>query len=165
MTFRMQTSSASLVSVVDITNRIAAGGPAFGVTHEDETQVYVPAAVAEYHKMEAGQSYEMHLIPNTVAPEKTPWFAKFVLRQSDDSNLPQVMRLREAMEGGGVWTTQQAADLLGLSPEKAFWILEHIYMSGSCSKFLRFDAPNTPPAEQWYTMFPAVADVDEFEEE
>jgi hypothetical protein len=55
-------------------------GPAFAVRQDNDQQVYIPRAQAEELELVEFDEVEAIVIPNTLQPEKTPWFALKVRR-------------------------------------------------------------------------------------
>ncbi len=159
-TLTPSSDEASAQVPVLITKRLGDNGPALGISSKDGKSVYFPATIATAFNMASGETWQSDLVTNTVEPERTPWFCRFVIARVEGGTQDEIGDL---LADGGVWTAEQLAKVMQMSVFSAATALDALYLRGECSKFLRFDAPSSKPANVWYTKFPERADVDEFE--
>ncbi len=159
------------IVVTHILPSMSAFGATRGVLPE---AVFIPSSTVRATKLEVGQIAEALLVPNTMQPERTPWFAARVKTLSEDdlinmansgSNLES--RVAALLNAGGVWTIPMIREnIKGVCSESVDAALDDLFCAGRCSKFQRWDHVNhDAPSEEWFTCYPDKADVDEWCEE
>lgn len=61
-----------------------AGGPAFAMRSDTHETVFIPSKTAERLELQETDEIVAILVPNMIAPEKTPWFAESAMRVNKD---------------------------------------------------------------------------------
>ncbi len=138
-------------------------GAGFAVREDDGSQVYLTKAMVYTTKPDVGRCYEALLVPNAHTTALTPWFAPYVDRATG-ADTAYFAHAEKVLAQGGVWTGEDLARAAGGNARVWDSMLDALYKRGACSKFVRFDAPNTPPVRAWYTNEPDAADVDVWED-
>ena len=174
-------------------------GCVFVVRTDDGSNAYVPVNVAKAVSAEVGDTFEASLVPNRF-PDKSsrcPWLAVHLSRSSKPAPVSQPVqyvmpfqqfdlntaepapvsiaeRVRQCMEGGGVWTVSTM--YMELFPSKTRGVgtseynavsaaLRSMFAAGKCSKFQLWRTHDqSKPSREWFTCYPERADVDEWEE-
>lgn len=141
-------------------------GPAFGRRTDNGEQVYISAATRRKFNLDAGTMIESEIQENTVAPQRTPWFASRVHSTEDGTLISELVEIAKGiMSHGGVWTPETLGPSLGLAAEDAEAVLEVLYRAEECAKFVLFERAGRSASKVWFTMTPERVDVDEFEDE
>jgi hypothetical protein len=169
-----------------VVNNLLGTGTAFGVTLTTPPQaVFIPGKVASSVNAEIGDRFIALLVPNAVAPERTPWMAA---RLEPALPLPPVQqtlenlaiepttaeRVREIMRAGGVWTLGKMFELLFPGATRGDSMVDYnavshamraMFEAGECAKFQLWRRSDQERASrEWFTCNPEKADVDEWEE-
>lgn len=145
-------------------------GAGFGVTHETQEGVYLPAVALAGSGAALGDVLEASLVPNTRGDARSPWFATRVLLGANSAITPGAV-LEVLRDTGGAWTPEDMAECLldrdpgdvdTLSAQAA---LEAVYRGGhGVAKALLFTAPDCNAAKSWYTLTPGTCDFAEYDE-
>jgi hypothetical protein len=152
-----------------IVTHILPSGTAFGATTTRPTEaVFIPASVSRSTDIVVGQEVEAQLVPNTMQPERTPWFAaRLKLKPVSGGSELVNAKVKKVMRDGGVWTAGTMATELGDGTGTAETLTElnAMFNQGLCAKFELWKNPgHMAPAKQWFTCYPDHVEVDEWEE-
>jgi len=175
--------------LVTITNKLTTGS-AFAEKNDTHESCFIPPSVVRAVGLQPGDIVEAVLVPNPheEVAHRTPFMARFVRRPTDEASAPEpVPRLAPTqcgvedfvlrrMREGGVWTgTTLYRAYLG--DDKAHvrdnlpvfnavsYRLRAMFASGECAKWsLWTKVTHAKPAKEWFSCYPARADVDEYDE-
>lgn len=166
MNFQHQTSSAETPDSIrtNITiQTILPSGAAVGVVEHDGLAAYVSRNAMQSQQADLGDTFAALIAPNELPGSKIKWYTRRLVERAS-AGLPHGVldKIAATLRSGGVW---KPADFKQVDQTAAAVALETIYRKGGVSKFVRFDDPNSPGVDVWYTAYPDRADVDEFEED
>lgn len=131
-------------------------GCAFAVTPKG-AGVYITAGTVRALRVEPGDEFEAVLVENLHRPERTPWFARHIVRCTGNQREINAFVREMILEEGGTWTPFDLAaeyeDSSAPDEEtigRAYAGAELLYLAGLARKVMLFDAANSGPAETWY---------------
>ena len=123
------------------------GGTSFAIRADTGESIFVSSTIAINGGMHLGSSHLATLIPNAREPERTPWFAVFVDKPSDDvdntdvraddapNDPPKMSPIEKFMKGfSGYLTTDEVADECDMSVEPAKVELEKLFLDGKITR-------------------------------
>lgn len=165
-------------------------GTSFAVRLDTGEQVFIPASVAKSAGVQVGDELEALLVVNVHHEDKTPWFAYNVTKSSPEGQPEPTLEpsptsdaaefTRETMRDGGVWTNatmyaEYYAEYMG-DPDAARTdnivaynligrTLRSMFSDGECAKWSMWASSlQSKASKEWFSCYPARADVDEFGE-
>jgi hypothetical protein len=159
-------------TVVTITHLMQDNAGAIGIAALDGRGVFISGRTCEQADVRFGDTLKATIYPNTNQPEKTPWFARNLVRMPGEGVFDVDRVLKLLVGQGGTWTAEDVAtEILDRAPApeeigQASLALDFLYHGQrGVAKFVLFMSPVSGGAQTWFTAFPDNCDVVEIEED
>lgn len=139
-------------TTLTITNVIDTGS-AFAET-EDGQCAFISSNIMRRAGALLGDVVSAKVVPNDREADRTPWRCIFVSPGDREVHIDRTQQVLSVLEGGGVWTPDDMAEETGVSERACRAIMESIFRSGLCTKFLRYTDPGRHVDLVAFTLFP-----------